>query len=208
MDLTRIRFSVALVLALALMLPALAVAAAPNTTITGGPSGTVYTRTAKFSFTSSQSGSTFQCKLDAGAWAACTSPKTYTSLAFKAHTFFVRAKNSTGEVDTTPATRTWTVKPAVTVTVACTTNPEKTVVKNNSPSALTVKTVGSIDDPRDNEPFTVNRSLAGGATITFQSGSAATSNVLTRQHIYDNDAGTAEGARVATSVGTWVDRCG
>jgi len=33
-------------------------------------------------------------------------------------------------------------------------------------------------------------------------------NVLTRQYIYNNDVGRREGARVRTSVGPIVDRCG
>ena len=42
---------------------------APDTTITGGPSGTATSGDASFTFTASEAGSTFECRLDAGSWA-------------------------------------------------------------------------------------------------------------------------------------------
>jgi phosphatidylinositol-3-phosphatase len=81
---------------------------APDTSITSGPSGSVSSSSATFSFTSTAGGSTFQCKLDAGAFTACTSPKSYTGLANGSHTFQVAA-TSGGNTDPTPASRTWTV---------------------------------------------------------------------------------------------------
>ena len=47
---------------------------APNTTITSGMGATSST-SATFAFTATRVRSTFECKLDAGAYAACTSPK-------------------------------------------------------------------------------------------------------------------------------------
>jgi hypothetical protein len=62
--------------------------------------------TASFSF-SGGNGSGDQCQLDGGAYAACTSPTSYTSLAQGSHTFNVRAANGSS---TGPATSyTWTV---------------------------------------------------------------------------------------------------
>jgi hypothetical protein len=81
----------------------------PDTTITSGPSGTVTSTTAQFSFTSTETGSTFECQLDDAAYAACTSPATYTGLAAGPHTFGVRATDAAGNTDATPATRTWTI---------------------------------------------------------------------------------------------------
>lgn len=83
---------------------------APNTTITSGPTGTVTATSATFSFTATQAGSTFECSLDAGAYAACISPVSYTGLAVGAHTFKVRATDATGHVDSTPALRTWKIQ--------------------------------------------------------------------------------------------------
>ncbi|HVF77924.1 MAG TPA: hypothetical protein VNA28_06480 [Solirubrobacteraceae bacterium] len=83
--------------------------AAPDTTITTGPSGTVASGSASFAFTSSDAGASFECRLDDGAFAACTSPKAYSALGDGAHSFEVRAKDGAGNVDATPASRTWTI---------------------------------------------------------------------------------------------------
>src|SRR5205823_1415239 len=56
-----------------------------------------------------EGGSHFQCALDAAAYAACTSPVSYSGLAAGSHAFAVRAIDAAGNVDPTPATRTWTV---------------------------------------------------------------------------------------------------
>ena len=81
----------------------------PDTTIDTGPSGSVGSTSATFTFSSSETGSTFGCTLDGGALSACTSPTTYTALAAGAHTFTARATDPAGNPDPTPASRTWTV---------------------------------------------------------------------------------------------------
>jgi Bacterial Ig domain/Bacterial Ig-like domain len=81
----------------------------PETTISSGPSGSTTSTSATFAFSSSESGSTFACKLDAADYAACTSPKSYSGLGAGDHTFSVRATDQAGNTDQSPATRTWTV---------------------------------------------------------------------------------------------------
>ena len=80
----------------------------PDTTIVSGPSGSVASTTATFDF-SSEAGATFQCSLDGAAFTACTDPVTFTGLAQGAHTLLVRAVDTAGNVDPTPASRGWTV---------------------------------------------------------------------------------------------------
>jgi hypothetical protein len=63
---------------------------------------------ATFSFSADEP-STFQCRLDGGAFAPCTSPTTYTNLTAGSHTFQVAATDGSGNVDASPAERTWTV---------------------------------------------------------------------------------------------------
>ena len=81
---------------------------APETTIDSATTGA----SSSFSFTS-EPGATFECKLDgpsgAGTYATCTSPQTYTGLTDGAYTFSVRARDAAGNIDATPATRTFTV---------------------------------------------------------------------------------------------------
>ena len=83
--------------------------AKPNTTITAGSRNPTTARIATFRFTSSQAGSKFECKHMAGPWTRCTSPRTYRSLAFGLHTFRVRAIDPSGNIDATPAVRTWRI---------------------------------------------------------------------------------------------------
>lgn len=85
---------------------------APDTTIGGGPSGTVASATASFSFAASEAGATFACSLDGGGFETCSSPRSYTGLADGSHSFRVRAMDAAGNADQTPAERAWTVRAA------------------------------------------------------------------------------------------------
>ena len=81
----------------------------PQTTIASGPTGRVKSTSATFGFQSSEPLSKFTCSLDGGAFSTCTSPKSYSALAQGSHTFRVRATDQAGNVDPTPAARTWTI---------------------------------------------------------------------------------------------------
>jgi hypothetical protein len=81
----------------------------PDTSITSGPSGTTTATIASFSFASTESGSTFECKLDGAAWSSCAAPKTYSGLSDGEHQFSVRASDASSNLDLTPANRSWTV---------------------------------------------------------------------------------------------------
>jgi hypothetical protein len=85
----------------------------PETTLNSSPSDYEKSTSASFSFSSSEAGSTFQCSRDGSAFSACTSPKSYSSLSQGNHTFQVRAVNSTGKPDPSPASRSWFVDTAV-----------------------------------------------------------------------------------------------
>jgi RNA polymerase sigma factor (sigma-70 family) len=82
---------------------------APQTTISSHPGISSTDASPTFKFRSAESSSRFECRLDAGAWRSCSSPKTYTDLSAGQHVFRVRARDSSGNVDRTPASWTWTI---------------------------------------------------------------------------------------------------
>ncbi len=83
----------------------------PDTQLLTGPSGPQAATTAQFTFFSPDAGggATFDCKLDAGAFAPCTSPRDLVALTEGNHTFQVRVRDAVGNLDPTPATRSWMV---------------------------------------------------------------------------------------------------
>ena len=82
--------------------------AAPNTSIASGPAPITKSTATTLSF-SSEADARFQCSLDGAAFTSCASPKSYTGLKNGSHNFRVRAIDGAGNVDVTPAIRTWTV---------------------------------------------------------------------------------------------------
>lgn len=84
---------------------------APETSISSGPESSTTATGASFTFTASEVGSSFACKLDSGSWSACASPKAYSSIAVGSHQFSVRATDAAGNTDATPASEAWTVTP-------------------------------------------------------------------------------------------------
>jgi hypothetical protein len=63
----------------------------PIATITDKPPLLTNERTASFSFSTGQAGSTYQCKLDSAVFGPCTSPQLYPGLPDGRHTFTVQA---------------------------------------------------------------------------------------------------------------------
>ncbi len=132
-------------------------AVAPNTTITSGPSANSLDTTPTFTFTSSKAGSTFQCKVDAGAYASCASPRTTAALGYGAHTFTVRATDASGNTDASPATRSFTVAkptppPDTTPPTTTITRKPKSLTRSREPAfAFT-----------SNEPSYIECSIDGG----------------------------------------------
>jgi hypothetical protein len=67
-------------------------------------------RKATFRFASSEPGSKFLCKLDKRTFKLCTSPKTYKKIEPGTHTFRVKARDRTGNVDATPTVKRFKIK--------------------------------------------------------------------------------------------------
>jgi len=84
--------------------------AAPETTIAKGPKKRTTSTKATFKFSSDDPAATFECKLDRGGFAPCTSPKKLTHLKKGKRTFSVRATDASDNADPSPAVYKWTVK--------------------------------------------------------------------------------------------------
>jgi hypothetical protein len=81
----------------------------PTTSLTSSPAGATSSRSASFSFSSSETGSSFQCALDGGAYVDCTSPQTYGGLAEGTHRFAVRATDAAGNTDPSTISYSWLI---------------------------------------------------------------------------------------------------
>ncbi|WP_210439397.1 hypothetical protein [Nocardioides xinjiangensis] len=79
----------------------------PETTVISGPAGFVAAPSATFGFTS-EAGAGFRCTLD-GAPVTCGSALALNGLRSGTHALAVAAVDAAGNVDPTPAVRTWTV---------------------------------------------------------------------------------------------------
>lgn len=90
----------------------------PETTLDTVPADPSGTRAGSIAFSSSESGSTFMCKLGVTSFAPCTSPVDFDFDSDGAKMFEVYAIDAAGNADPTPAQHAWvvdTVAPVVTV---------------------------------------------------------------------------------------------
>jgi hypothetical protein len=83
----------------------------PQTALGKHPKNKTRKSTAKFTFSSDEPGSTFQCKLDKKPFKPCASPMKYKHLKPKKHVFKVRSIDASGNLDATPVTFKWRVLP-------------------------------------------------------------------------------------------------
>jgi len=123
-----------------------------TTTITSAPAAQTNSTEASFSFTASEAGSTFECRLDGSAFAACASPQVYSGLLEGGHAFEVRAVNSLGTPDPLPATHNWTIDSSA---------PETTIT--SAPAAQTNSTEASFSFTASEAGSTFACSLDGAA---------------------------------------------
>ena len=116
----------------------------PDTTIDSGPSGTINTSEANFTFRGIPASDTakVQCRIDAGSFADCTSPKSFTGLTDGPHTASFRAQDSAGRQDQSPATRTFTVDTDVEGSLKA----KKRTLRTGDGKVL-IKTVVKVDEP-------------------------------------------------------------
>jgi Tol biopolymer transport system component len=116
----------------------------PNTSIGDRPASPSKTSSATFSFMSTEQDSTFECRIDGGNYAECTSPYTI-ALGQSSHSFEVRAVDEEGNVDSSPASYAWiidTTPPAISV-------PASMTVEASSSAGKTLTFSASVTDNLD-----------------------------------------------------------
>ncbi|HEY6889644.1 MAG TPA: hypothetical protein VI300_17735 [Solirubrobacter sp.] len=79
------------------------IAAAPPETVLDGPRGSTRDRELHYGVSADRARSTFECKVDDGAWARCDAAFNPPAFAPGAHTVLARATDAAGNVDLTPA---------------------------------------------------------------------------------------------------------
>jgi hypothetical protein len=174
----------------------------PDTTISSGPPALTSSQAATFVFTADEAGSTFECSLDGGAFAACTSPASYTGLADGPHTFDVRATDGSSNTDSTPDSASWEVDH---------TAPSVSLADPGSPLTGTVTLTPSADDGSGSGIATliVQRAPAGGGSWTTISTSWNTQSVSDgvydlRARATDNAGNTANSSLRTVTVDNGV----
>ena len=152
----------------------------PETTITSPPSGSVVGTTVTFGFTTSEPGSTFQCRLVGrdSTRTNCTSPKAYTNLTVGTqYTFKVWAKDAAGNIDSTPATFTFAPSDGTVPQAACADGAD-----NDGDGKIDLADPGC-SSPADTDEFdaptgTTARLAGAGDIATFGSADSATANLI------------------------------
>jgi hypothetical protein len=94
----------------------------PTPVITAKPNNPTNQSSASFGFTDTVTGVSFLCQLDGSAFAACSSPATYSGLNEGGHTFSVKAQDSSAN-QSTAATFTWNVDLTAPLTPSIDTTP-------------------------------------------------------------------------------------
>jgi hypothetical protein len=111
----------------------------PDTSLDSGPSAgsTTDDSTPTFSFSSNEAGTTFQCRYDSAGFGACSGPGAADTpaspLGGGSHTFQVRAVDTVGNRDFSPASSTFTVSAGLADTVP----PDTAIDSGPSPGSTT-----------------------------------------------------------------------
>jgi glucose/arabinose dehydrogenase len=83
----------------------------PDTVLGDHPGKSTRSGAAHFTFSATESGVTFRCRLDARPARPCHSPRRYRALVTGRHVFRVVAVNGSGAADPTPAIFRWKIEP-------------------------------------------------------------------------------------------------
>src|SRR3989338_987816 len=127
----------------------------PDTSITSQPLNLTNSISATFIFTSTEDGSTFECQMDSGGYTSCTSPKSYTGLTESSHSFSVKAIDSAGNTDSTPASYTWTIDTTANVEISITSQPLNPTNLTSADFSFTSTETATFECQIDNSGYTI-----------------------------------------------------
>ena len=126
----------------------------PHVSITKAPPAATAETAASVSFSSSEPGTTFACRLDGGAWQPCLSPRTLEGLALGNHTLAVRGTDKAGNAGQAHASWKVVLPPDTTPpTVSITSGPAATTIATSAAFTFTADEAGvSFTCSLDNAP--------------------------------------------------------
>lgn len=130
----------------------------PQTTIATGPPATTGLIDVTFTFTADDPFATFECSVDGAAYEECSSPYQVQGMEPGAHELRVRALDLSGNVESSPAVRTWTV-------VVPDATPPVTVL-GSAPPASTASTTATFTFSANEPGSTFRCALDGSAAVT------------------------------------------
>ncbi len=148
----------------------------PPADVTSGPSGPTTDPSPAFAFDSTETGSTFECRLDGpgaaqGSYGQCTSPRSFSALQPGDYVFLVRATDPAGNTTTTSRAFTVTVvqqaTPTLTPTPTVGPAQEPTPMPNQSVviQPISGKTLVKLPGSNKFEPVDVTRGIPNGSTV-------------------------------------------
>ena len=174
---------------------------APDTAWVQTPANPSNAKSGSFSFGSPESAAGFECSMDSGSFAACTSPYgfNFSALADGAHSFAARARDAAGNLDPSPAQYSWTIKtdaPTATLSGA----PEAPTKATALSLAVGGAEVTAYRFQLDGAPFSAETPVAAGIELTSLGEGEHTVRVVGR-----DAAGNWQAEAEATVAGWTVD---
>jgi hypothetical protein len=160
----------------------------PESSIDSGPFGTTNSTSGTFDFTATEH-ATFECSLDAAPFSVCTPPASYDGLADGSHTFSVRATDMAGNIEQTPAERTWTIdtRPLTITSFTPTSEPPGTSVSITGTGFIDVRNVAfngapggfTVNSPTSITALVPKQATTGPISVQTTSATAMSSSLFT-----------------------------
>lgn len=157
---------------------------APETTIVTGPADPSQTGSGAFTFSSNEPGSSFFCVIvaagqtpDADDYEPCNATTPFTGLEDGTWTMWVYAEDPAGNVDTTPATWTWTVDSTLPETVITSGPGRETPVGDDATFAF--------ESPNGGENTGFDCRIDGGPWVACDDGTMTFTDLAPGEHVFE-----------------------